>query len=63
MGAQHRLRTHDLKQAVDHAATGNYDIEFDVQGEGEIVQLAKSLRRLLAHVREMTLGVGVGSRH
>jgi CHASE3 domain sensor protein len=53
----------DLKEAVDHAATGNYEIEFDVQGEGEIVQLANSLRRLLAHVREMTLGVGVGSRH
>lgn len=53
----------DLKEAVDHAATGNYEIEFDVQGEGEIVQLANSLRRLLAHVREMTLGVGAGSRH
>lgn len=52
----------DLKEAVDHAATGNYEIEFDVRGEGEIVQLANSLRRLLAHVREMTLGAGVGAR-
>ncbi len=42
----------DLKEAVDHAAAGNYEIEFDVQGEGEVVQLANSVRRLIAHVRE-----------
>ncbi len=42
----------DLKTAVDHAAAGNYEIEFDVQGEGEVVQLANSVRRLIAHVRE-----------
>ncbi len=42
----------DLKAAVDHAAAGNYEIEFDVQGEGEVVQLANSVRRLIAHVRE-----------
>lgn len=42
----------DLKQAVDHAAAGNYEIEFDVQGEGEVVQLANSLRHLIDHVRE-----------
>ncbi len=42
----------DLKAAVDHAAAGNYAIEFDVQGEGEAVQLANSLRNLIAHVRE-----------
>jgi CHASE3 domain sensor protein len=41
-----------LKQAVDHAAAGNYEIEFDVQGEGEVVQLANSVRSLIAHVRE-----------
>jgi len=45
----------DLKNAVDHAAAGNYEIEFDVQGEGEVVQLANSVRRLLAHVREKDL--------
>ncbi len=42
----------DLKTAVDHAAAGNYEIEFDVQGEGEVVQLANSVRRLIGHVRE-----------
>ncbi|MEJ2010239.1 MAG: HAMP domain-containing protein [Acidobacteriota bacterium] len=42
----------DLKQAVDHAAAGNYEIEFDVQGKGEVVQLANSVRNLIAHVRE-----------
>ncbi|MGA8186185.1 MAG: HAMP domain-containing protein [Terriglobia bacterium] len=42
----------DLKAAVDHAAAGNYEIEFDVQGKGEVVQLANSVRDLIAHVRE-----------
>jgi methyl-accepting chemotaxis protein len=42
----------DLKAAVDHAAAGNYEIEFDVQGEAEVVQLADSVRNLIAHVRE-----------
>jgi CHASE3 domain sensor protein len=41
-----------LKAAVDHAAAGNYAIEFDVGGEGEVVQLANSVRKLLADVRE-----------
>jgi len=42
----------DLKEAVDHAAAGNYEIEFDVQGKGEVVDLANSVRDLIAHVRE-----------
>jgi CHASE3 domain sensor protein len=42
----------DLKAAVDHAAAGNYEIEFDLQGKGEVVQLANSVRNLIAHVRE-----------
>ena len=42
----------DLKQAVDHAAAGNYEIEFNVKGDGEVVELADSVRNLLAHVRE-----------
>jgi CHASE3 domain sensor protein len=45
----------DLKAAVDHAAAGNYEIEFDVQGEGEVVQLANSVRSLIAHVQEKEL--------
>jgi len=42
-----------LKEAVDHAAAGNYEIEFDIQGEGEVVELASSIRNLIAHVREV----------
>ncbi len=44
-----------LKDAVDHAAAGNYEIEFDIQGEGEVAQLADSIRLLIAHMRE-TIG-------
>jgi len=44
-----------LKDAVDHAAAGNYEIDFDIQGEGEVVQLAKSIRLLISHMRE-TIG-------
>ena len=40
-----------LKESVDHAAAGNYEIDFDVKGEGEIVQLTDSIRNLIAHVR------------
>jgi CHASE3 domain sensor protein len=42
----------DLKAAVDHAAAGNYEIEFDVEGEAEVAQLAESVRNLISHVRE-----------
>jgi len=42
-----------LKEAVDHAAAGNYEIDFDIKGEGEIVQLTDSIRNLIAHVREL----------
>lgn len=42
----------DLKEAVDHAAAGNYEIEFNVKGDGEVVELADSVRNLIAHVRE-----------
>src|ERR1700741_3096815 len=43
-----------LKEAVDHAAAGNFEIEFDVQGKGEIVDLVESLRRMLVAVRQKT---------
>src|SRR5215467_7641077 len=46
----------DLKAAVDHAAAGNYEIEFDLQGDGEVVQLANSVRQLISHVREKRNG-------
>ena len=42
----------DLKEAVDHAAAGNYEIELDVQGKGEVADLANSVRNLIAHVRD-----------
>lgn len=43
-----------LKEAVDRAASGNYEIEFDIRGEGEMVQLADSVRNLVAHLRPST---------
>ena len=41
-----------LKEAIDHAAEGNYEIDFEVQGKGEIVDLVESLRHLFAIVRQ-----------
>jgi CHASE3 domain sensor protein len=41
-----------LREAVDHAATGNYEIDFDIQGEGEVVELAHSLRNMFSIVRQ-----------
>jgi nitrogen fixation/metabolism regulation signal transduction histidine kinase len=38
-----------LKEAVDHAISGNYQIEFELKGKGEVVELAKSVRTLIAH--------------
>jgi methyl-accepting chemotaxis protein len=43
-----------LKEAVDHAAQGNYEIEFDVHGKGEIVDLVESLKRMLLSLRLRT---------
>jgi methyl-accepting chemotaxis protein len=45
----------DLRQAVDHAASGQYEIEFNVKGQGEVVELADSVRNLIAHLREKQL--------
>jgi CHASE3 domain sensor protein len=41
----------NLKQAIDHAAEGNYEVEFDVEGKGEVVELVESLRHLFVVVR------------
>ncbi|MGH9454495.1 MAG: HAMP domain-containing protein, partial [Terriglobia bacterium] len=49
----------DLKAAVDHATAGDYEIEFDVEGHGEVVQLANSVRHLLAHFRDKKESAGV----
>ncbi len=51
----------DLKAAVDHAAGGDYEIEFDVQGDGEVVQLANSVRNLISHVRDKKNHSGGGN--
>jgi CHASE3 domain sensor protein len=42
----------ELREAVDHAASGNYLIDFELRGEGEVVELAKSVRHLITHVRQ-----------
>jgi methyl-accepting chemotaxis protein len=39
-----------LKNAVDDAASGNYQIEFELDGEGEIVDLARSVCNLISHI-------------
>jgi methyl-accepting chemotaxis protein len=50
----------DLKQAVDHAAAGNYEIKFEVKGEGEVVELADSVRELISHLRDKHNDGGTG---
>jgi len=40
-----------LKEAVDHAATGNYEVEFELHGGGEVVELAKSVQKLTSLLR------------
>jgi len=39
-----------LKDAVNDAASGNYQVEFELEGKGEIVDLAKSVRNLISHI-------------
>ena len=40
-----------LREAVDHAATGNYEVEFELDGGGEVVELAKSVQNLTSFLR------------
>jgi len=42
-----------LKKAVDDAASGNYQIEFELEGKGEVVDLAKSVCNLILHITQM----------
>ena len=42
----------ELREAVDHAASGDYGIDFELSGQGEVVELAKSVRRLITHLQE-----------
>ena len=41
-----------LKEAVDHAATGNFEIDFELHGGGEVVELAKSMQKLTSFLRQ-----------
>lgn len=41
-----------LREAVDHAAAGNYEIEFDIRGGGEVVELAKSVQNMLSALHQ-----------
>ena len=40
-----------LKEAVDQAATGSYEVEFELHGGGEVVELAKSVQNLTSSLR------------
>jgi len=40
-----------LKEAVDRAAAGDYAIDFEIQGRGEVVELASSVRQLVERMR------------
>lgn len=42
----------ELREAVDHAASGDYLIDFELSGQGEVVELAESVRRLIEHVQQ-----------
>jgi CHASE3 domain sensor protein len=41
-----------LREAVDHAAQGNREIEFEIEGKGEVAELAKSVRNLIVQARQ-----------
>jgi methyl-accepting chemotaxis protein len=40
-----------LREAVDRAASGDLAIDFDIQGAGEVAQLANSVRNLIDRIR------------
>jgi nitrogen fixation/metabolism regulation signal transduction histidine kinase len=42
-----------LRDAVDDAASGNYQIEFELEGKGEVVDLAKSVCNLISHITQV----------
>ncbi len=42
----------NLKQAVDRAAAGDFAIDFDIQGKGEVAQLASSVRNLIERMHQ-----------
>jgi signal transduction histidine kinase len=42
----------ELREAVDQAASGQYQIDLELRGEGEVVELAKSLQKLITHLKQ-----------
>jgi nitrogen fixation/metabolism regulation signal transduction histidine kinase len=40
-----------LREAVDHAAQGHSAIDFEIEGRGEVADLAKSVQNLIAQLR------------
>jgi CHASE3 domain sensor protein len=46
----------NLKQAVDRAVVGDSAIDFEIQGKGEVVQLANSVRKLVEHMHQKEVG-------
>jgi hypothetical protein len=43
----------DLEEAVDQAASRNFLIDVEVRGEDEVVEVAKSVRRLFAYALDV----------
>jgi CHASE3 domain sensor protein len=52
----------DLREAIDRALTGDYNVEINVEGRGEIVELAAGVRELIEHLREKEARRGLGMR-
>jgi len=41
-----------LKEGVDHAATRNYHIHFELDGDGEAAELARNAQNLTSFLRK-----------
>jgi CHASE3 domain sensor protein len=41
-----------LREAVDHVAQGNSAVELEIEGRGEVAELARSLRNLIVQLRQ-----------
>jgi CHASE3 domain sensor protein len=41
-----------LREAVDHAAQGNSPIDFEIEGRGEVADLARSVQNLIARLQQ-----------
>jgi methyl-accepting chemotaxis protein len=43
-----------LREAVDHVAQGNGAVDFDIEGRGEVAELARSVQNLIARLQHTT---------